>query len=142
MMKKIEVQIMQQSLQLSCPEGGESYLREAAARVDLAMTHIRDQGKVRLREQIAVQAAINLAFEMVKSAAAEKDALLRAEYAEAVTAQAQAQAQEATALAYSVSGPELHAKCQALLALLNTVPPEETASHNSSNAPSTPDGLQ
>lgn len=121
MMKKIEVQIMQQNLQLSCPEGGEGYLREAAARVDKAMTQIRDHGKVRLREQIAVQAAINLAFEMVKATAAEKEALLRAEYAEAVTAQAQAHAEEATALALSVSGPELQTKCQALLERLDSV---------------------
>lgn len=119
MMKKIEVQIMQQSLLLSCPEGGEAYLREAAARVDRAMTQIRDGGKVRLREQIAVQAAINLAFEMVKAAVAEKTALTRAEQAEAAAASALAQAQEATVLAQSVSGPEMQAKCQTLLERLD-----------------------
>jgi cell division protein ZapA len=119
MMKKIEVQIMQQSLLLSCPEGGEDYLREAAARVDRAMTQIRDGGKVRLREQIAVQAAINLAFEMVKAAVAEKEAVQRAERAEATTAHALAQAEEARQLAQAVGGPELQAKCQALLERLD-----------------------
>ncbi len=118
-MKKIEVQIMQQSLLLSCPEGGEDYLREAAARVDRAMTQIRDGGKVRIREQIAVQAAINLAFEMVKTAVAQKEALERAQCAEATTAKALAQAEEAKLLAQEVSGPELQAKCQALLERLD-----------------------
>lgn len=120
MMKKIEVHIMQQSLLLSCPEGGESYLREAAARVDRAMTQIRDSGKVRMREQIAVQAAINLAFEMVKAAAAEKEALIRAENAENAAIEALTLAEQAQTLADSVAGPEMQAKCQALLDRLDS----------------------
>jgi cell division protein ZapA len=46
-MKQIEVQILQQSYLLSCPEGGESRLLEAVERVDTAMCRIRDAGKVR-----------------------------------------------------------------------------------------------
>ena len=63
-MKQIEVQILQQSYLLSCPEGHESRLLEAVERVDTAMTRIRDAGKVRSRERIAVLAALNLAFEI------------------------------------------------------------------------------
>jgi cell division protein ZapA len=63
-MKQIEVQILQQSYLLSCPEGHESRLLEAVERVDTAMTRIRDAGKVRARERIAVLAALNLAFEI------------------------------------------------------------------------------
>lgn len=63
-MKQIEVQIMQQSYLLGCPEGHESRLLEAVERVDTAMTRIRDAGKVRARERIAVLAALNLAFEI------------------------------------------------------------------------------
>jgi cell division protein ZapA len=63
-MKQIEVQIMQQSYLLACPEGHESRLLEAVERVDTAMTRIRDAGKVRARERIAVLAALNLAFEI------------------------------------------------------------------------------
>ena len=119
-MKKIEVHIMQQNLLLSCPEGSEVYLREAVARVDKAMTQIRDIGKVRMREQIAVQAAINLAFEMVKSAAGEKDALLRAENAENAAIEALTLAEQTQALADSMAAPEMQAKCQALLDRLDT----------------------
>ncbi|GKT18004.1 cell division protein ZapA [Acidovorax sp. SUPP2522] len=63
-MKQIEVQIMQQSYLLGCPEGHESRLLQAVERVDTAMTRIRDAGKVRARERIAVLAALNLAFEI------------------------------------------------------------------------------
>ena len=63
-MKQIEVQIMGQSYLLGTPEGGESQLLDAVERVDTAMCKIRDAGKVRARERIAVLAALNLAFEL------------------------------------------------------------------------------
>lgn len=63
-MKQLEVQIMQQSYLLGCPEGRESRLLEAVERVDTAMTAIRDAGKVRARERIAVLAALNIAFDL------------------------------------------------------------------------------
>ena len=63
-MKQIEVQILQQSYLLTCPEGHESRLLDAVERVDTAMTRIRDTGKVRARERIAVLAALNLTFEV------------------------------------------------------------------------------
>lgn len=69
-MKQIEVQILQQSYLLACPEGHESRLLEAVEKVDTAMTRIRDAGKVRARERIAVLAALNLAFEVADHEAA------------------------------------------------------------------------
>ena len=63
-MKQLEVQIMQQSYLLGCPEGREARMLEAVRRVDTAMTTIRDAGKVRARERIAVLAALNLAFDL------------------------------------------------------------------------------
>ena len=66
-MNQIDVQIMGQSYVLGCPEGGEQPLREAVARVDSAMCKIRDAGKVRSRERIAVLAALNLAFDLVQA---------------------------------------------------------------------------
>ena len=63
-MKQIEVQIMDQSYLLGCPEGGEAQLREAVERVDTAMCRIRDAGKVRARDRIAVLASLNLAFDL------------------------------------------------------------------------------
>jgi len=69
-LKHIEVQIMGQSYTLGCPEGGEPQLREAVDRVDNAMTKIRDAGKVRARDRIAVLAALNLAFDLLQMQAA------------------------------------------------------------------------
>jgi cell division protein ZapA len=62
-MKQLEVQIMGQSYLLASPDGGESRLLDAVERVDTAMNKIRDAGKVRARERIAVLAALNIAFE-------------------------------------------------------------------------------
>ena len=63
-MNHIEVQIMQQGYRLACPEGQQETLLQAVERVDAAMTRIRDAGKVRARERVAVLAALNLAFEL------------------------------------------------------------------------------
>jgi cell division protein ZapA len=63
-MKQLEVQIMGQSYLLGCPEGGEASLLEAVERVDTAMCKIRDAGKVKARDRIAVLAALNLAFDL------------------------------------------------------------------------------
>jgi len=62
--KQLEVQIMGQSYLLACPEGGESALLDAVERVDTAMCRIRDAGKVKARDRIAVLASLNLAFEL------------------------------------------------------------------------------
>ena len=65
-MKQLEVQIMGQSYLLGCPEGGEGRLLEAVERVDTAMCKIRDAGKVKARDRIAVLAALNLAFDVAE----------------------------------------------------------------------------
>ncbi len=62
-MKQLEVQIMGQSYLLGAPEGGEQQLLTAVEKVDTAMCKIRDAGKVKARDRIAVLAALNLAFE-------------------------------------------------------------------------------
>jgi len=69
-MKQLEVQIMGQGYLLGCPEGGESRLLEAVERVDTAMCKIRDAGKIKARDRIAVLAALNLAFDLSDRAAA------------------------------------------------------------------------
>jgi cell division protein ZapA len=65
-MKQVEVQIMGQSYLLGCPAGGEALLRDAVARVDTAMCKIRDAGKVKARDRIAVLASLNLAFDLAQ----------------------------------------------------------------------------
>lgn len=65
-MKQLEVSILGQVYMLGCPEGGEPLLREAVAAVDKEMTAIRDAGKVKARERIAVLAALNLAYQLAE----------------------------------------------------------------------------
>lgn len=69
-MKQLEVQIMGQSYLLGCPDGGDARLLDAVEQVDTAMCKIRDAGKVRARDRIAVLAAINLAFDLTDKLAA------------------------------------------------------------------------
>lgn len=102
-MKQIEVQIMQQSYLLSCPEGRELQLLEAVERIDSAMTRIRDAGKVRSRERIAVLAALNLAFET-----GERETQASATLAQAQAALAQAQAAQEQAAQDLAAAALLH----------------------------------
>lgn len=67
-MKQIEVQIMEQSYVLGCPDGQEARLLEAVDRVDSTMTGIRDAGRVRSRDRIAVLAALHMASELADQA--------------------------------------------------------------------------
>ncbi|MBU6224370.1 MAG: cell division protein ZapA [Burkholderiales bacterium] len=63
-MKQVEVQIMGHGYVLGCPEDGEARLNLAVAKVDEAMCKIRDAGKIKARDRIAVLAALNLAFDL------------------------------------------------------------------------------
>ena len=65
-MKQIEVSILGQAYMLVCPEGGETLLRTAVAAVDKEMVGIRDAGRVKARERIAVLAALNLAYQLAE----------------------------------------------------------------------------
>jgi cell division protein ZapA len=73
-MKQLEVQIMGQSYLLGCPEGGDAKLLDAVERVDTAMCKIRDAGKVKARDRIAVLAALNLAFDLADHGSVAKPA--------------------------------------------------------------------
>ncbi|MEN9995999.1 MAG: Cell division protein ZapA [Pseudomonadota bacterium] len=65
--KQLEVQIMGQSYLLGCPVGGEDRLLAAVDKVDQAMCKVRDAGKIKARDRIAVLAALNLAFEQAEA---------------------------------------------------------------------------
>ncbi|MBP7666085.1 MAG: cell division protein ZapA [Burkholderiaceae bacterium] len=69
-MKQIEATILGQSYMLACPPDGEALLREAVAIVDREMSAIRDAGKVKARERIAVLTALNLAYQRAEQAQA------------------------------------------------------------------------
>ena len=69
-MNQVEVQIMGQSYILGCPAGAEERFQTAVRKVDAAMCKIRDAGKIKARDRIAVLAALNLAFELSDFSAA------------------------------------------------------------------------
>ena len=70
-MKQVEVSILGQAYTLGCPDGGEELLAKAVASVDREMTSIRNAGKVKARERIAVLAALNLAYQIAEQGVGE-----------------------------------------------------------------------
>lgn len=67
-MNQIEATILGQSYKLACAPGRETQLLEAVAIVDREMSAIRDAGKVKARDRMAVLAALNLAYQRVEQA--------------------------------------------------------------------------
>lgn len=65
-MRQVEVTILGQGYILGCPEGGEARLGAAVAAVDREMGAIRDAGKIKARDRIAVLAALNLAYQLAE----------------------------------------------------------------------------
>jgi cell division protein ZapA len=65
-MKQVEVTILGQGYILGCPDGGDALLQSAVKSVDKEMVAIRDGGKVKARERIAVLAALNLAYRLAE----------------------------------------------------------------------------
>jgi cell division protein ZapA len=109
-MKQLDVQIMGQSYLLGCPEGGETRLLDAVEKVDAAMCKIRDAGKIKARDRIAVLAALNLAFELSEL---EANALKAAHSAPAPAA-APARSNGAVSAAEAAAQPQLAALLQRL----------------------------
>ncbi|MBA5608226.1 cell division protein ZapA [Duganella sp. FT3S] len=64
-MKQLDVTIMGQSYRLMCKADEERALREAAAFLDKKMCAIRDAGKVKGNDRIAVMAALGVAAEFL-----------------------------------------------------------------------------
>lgn len=109
-MKQLDVQIMGQSYLLGCPEGGEARLLDAVEKVDAAMCKIRDAGKIKARDRIAVLAALNLAFELSEL---EANALKTSRTATATATAAKPQATGLSA-AEAAAQPQLTALLQRL----------------------------
>jgi cell division protein ZapA len=61
----LDVTIMGQPYRLVCKEDEERALREAASFLDKKMTSIRDAGKVKGNDRIAVMAALGMAAEFL-----------------------------------------------------------------------------
>ena len=89
----LDVNIMGQIYTLACPADEQAALLAAVREVDTEMCAIRDMGKVRARERIAVLAALNLAHSLIETRNANKtaDASTQASLAFEQDAQAVAQ---------------------------------------------------
>jgi cell division protein ZapA len=61
----LDVLIMGQSYRLACKEGEQKTLREAVAYLDAKMCALRDSGKVKGTDRIAVMAALSVAAEFL-----------------------------------------------------------------------------
>lgn len=125
-MKQLEVHIMQQSYMLGCPEGQEARLMAAVKQVDDAMSSIRDAGKIRGRERIAVLAALNMAFDLLDQQSKNGELSQAAEAARIQAAEATAAAAAAPASAQaSLDWDE--PRLQSIMQRLEAVAAPETA---------------
>lgn len=70
-MTQLDVIIMDHVYKLSCNDGQELVLRDAVAYLDTKMRAIRDAGKVRGNDRIAVMAALGMAAELLATKAPE-----------------------------------------------------------------------
>ena len=64
-MIQLDVSIMGQAYKLACKEGEEAALQEAVAYLDGKMCAIRDAGKLKGNDRIAVMAALGIAAELL-----------------------------------------------------------------------------
>ncbi len=64
-MIQLDVSIMGQSYKLACKEGEEGALQEAVAYLDGKMCAIRDAGKLKGNDRIAVMAALGVTAELL-----------------------------------------------------------------------------
>jgi cell division protein ZapA len=66
-MIQLDVNIMGQAYKLACKEGEEAALRDTVAYLDGKMCAIRDAGKIRGTDRIAVMAALGIAAEFLST---------------------------------------------------------------------------
>lgn len=68
-MIKLDVTIMGQPYKLACQEGQDATLHEAVAYLNERMCTIRDAGKIKGNDRIAVMAALGMAAELLMTKA-------------------------------------------------------------------------
>ncbi|HXH01745.1 MAG TPA: cell division protein ZapA [Candidatus Competibacteraceae bacterium] len=62
----VSISIMDSEYRISCPESERAALLEAARLLDGKMQEIRDSGRILGAERIAVMAALNISYELLK----------------------------------------------------------------------------
>ena len=66
-MIQLDVSIMGQAYRLACKEGEEDALRETVSYLDTKMCAIRDAGKIKGNDRIAVMAALGVTAELLST---------------------------------------------------------------------------
>jgi len=66
-MTQLDLAIMGQTYKLACKEGEEDALREAVTYLDEKMCAIRDSGKIKGTDRIAVMAALSVTAELLST---------------------------------------------------------------------------
>ncbi len=87
-MTQVDVVIMGHPYKLACKDGEEAVLRDAVTYLDTRMCAIRDAGRVRGNDRIAVMAALAMAAELLATKAPEGplSALTMAQVQQQITA--------------------------------------------------------
>lgn len=70
-MTQLDLAIMGQTYKLACKEGEEDALRDAVSYLDEKMCAIRDSGKIKGTDRIAVMAALSVTAELLSTRAPE-----------------------------------------------------------------------
>jgi cell division protein ZapA len=70
-MMQVDVMIMGQPYRLACKEGEEDALRDAVRYLDGKMCAIRDAGRIKGNDRIAVMAALGIAAELLATKSPE-----------------------------------------------------------------------
>tara|TARA_R110001599_G_scaffold171353_1_gene362128 strand:+ start:118439 stop:118750 length:312 start_codon:yes stop_codon:yes gene_type:complete len=68
-MTQLDLAIMGQTYKLACKEGEEDALRDAVSYLDEKMCAIRDSGKIKGTDRIAVMAALSVTAELLSTRA-------------------------------------------------------------------------
>lgn len=133
-MSQIRAKIAQQEYLLTCPDGQEDLLQQAAAEVDAALNEARQSGHMRSREQAATWVALHTMVELHQ---------LRAQLAQTPVVDADflqaAQTQSAQLEALQTQQTAVAVQCEALIARL------DAALHSSAEGPhevATPETMQ
>lgn len=69
----INISILDKDYKVACPPGEQSALLESAKFLDTKMREVRDTGNIMGSERIAVITALNMAADLLKSSAVDKE---------------------------------------------------------------------
>lgn len=75
----VDINLLERSYRVMCPDGQESALREAAQKLDTRLSETRSATKLTNVEQIAVMTALNLCHEWMQEKAEQSEKMMALE---------------------------------------------------------------